>query len=153
MSNVNAPNVSILVKRSKNTAVDVCYVHCLLNWQPMIAHAGVHVRVRVCLCVCVCARACVCACVKEFCVESSDKAATVPASLILIMSRFCYDLDQSTIGYLVQRHNYGWQTIIMSLKFCSNEAVDGVNCGSMQRNSSRIKRDWNEAFDESVISA
>jgi len=73
----------------------------------MIAHAGVHVRVRVCLCVCVCVRACVCACVKEFCVESSDKAATVPASLILIMSRFCYDLDQSTIGYLVQRHNYG----------------------------------------------
>jgi len=37
---------------------------------------------------------------QEFCVELSDKAS-VPASLILILSRLCYDLDQSTIGYLV----------------------------------------------------
>ena len=39
-------------------------------------------------------------CWQEFCVELSDKAS-VPASLILILSRLCYDLDQSTIGYLV----------------------------------------------------
>jgi len=37
---------------------------------------------------------------QEFCSDSADKAS-VPASLILILSRLCYDLDQSTIGYLV----------------------------------------------------
>lgn len=37
---------------------------------------------------------------QEFCVESGDKVV-IPSSLILILSRLCYDLDQSTIGYLL----------------------------------------------------
>lgn len=37
---------------------------------------------------------------QEFCDGAGDKT-TVPSSLLLILSRLCYDFDQSTVGYLL----------------------------------------------------
>lgn len=39
-------------------------------------------------------------CFQEYC-EGTEEKATVPSTVLLVMSRLCYDLDQSTIGYLV----------------------------------------------------